>query len=66
MKNYKNKKCWQAIGFTQIKKGIAIDQKLESTGWLMIYVKWDDKSYSWEKIVNLSFDMKQIGEIYEN
>jgi hypothetical protein len=62
MKNYINKRCWQATTQVQIRKGIALKQKLEKTGWLMIYVKWGDDGCSWEKILNLSFDLKQIGK----
>lgn len=62
MKNYKNQKCWQATTQTTLRKGIVIEQRLDKIGWLLIHVKWNNNTFTWEKVTNLSFNLKQIGE----
>jgi hypothetical protein len=62
MKNYKKQRCWQATTRTSLRKGTVIDQKVDEIGWLLVYVKWQNNSFSWERVVNLSFDLTQIGE----
>jgi hypothetical protein len=62
MKNYKNKRCWQATTQVNLRKGTVIEQKLEKNGWLMLYIQWDKLDPTWEKALNISFDLKQIGE----
>jgi len=62
MKKYKNQKCWQAITRTSLRKGIVIEQRIDEAGWLLVHVKWQTNSFSWERVVNVSFDLKQIGE----
>lgn len=62
MKSYKNKKCWQAISQTAIRKGIVIDQKIDDSGWLLVQVKWHNNTFTWERVVNLSFNLHIIGQ----
>lgn len=66
MKNYKNKRCWQSISQVQLRKGTVTDQKFNKNGWLMLFVEWENSNPTWEKILNVSFDLKQIGEENEN
>lgn len=60
MKNYKNKKCWQATTQVNLKKGFVTDQKTSKTGWLMLFIQWEDGSSTWEKILNVSFDFSNF------
>lgn len=60
MNNYKNRKCWQATSQVSIRKGIVIEQKLTDTGWLLVHIKWQDNTFSWEKVNSVSFNFKQI------
>lgn len=62
MKNYKNKKCWQATSQVSLRKGIVVKQKIDKTGWLLLHIKWENNRFTWEKALNVSFNLKQIGE----
>ena len=54
MKDYVGKRCWKAYGFKHIRMGTIEEQKMENL-WLLVLIKWDDGSESWEKVVNVSF-----------
>tara|TARA_B100000963_G_C22574184_1_gene647568 strand:- start:210 stop:398 length:189 start_codon:yes stop_codon:yes gene_type:complete len=55
MKDYIGKVCWQARGYSSIRFGVVIDQKMEDK-WLMFKVSWDNCiEESWEKCLNVSF-----------
>ena len=60
MKNYKNQKCWQATSQISIRKGIVIEQKTNQTGWLLVYVKWQNNTFTWERVTSLSFDFSKF------
>lgn len=62
MKNYKNKRCWQATSQVSLRKGIILEQKMDKTGWLLVHIKWENNRFTWEKVTNVSFNLKQIGE----
>lgn len=62
MKNYKNKRCWQAVTQTTLRKGIVIDQKINNSGWLLAHVKWQNNTFTWEKVANLSFNLDILGQ----
>ena len=55
MKNHIGKVCWQAHGYSSIKVGVVVAQKMQEK-WLLVQVKWDRSGeLTWEKILNVSF-----------
>ena len=56
MKSYIGKRCWQAQGFTSIKFGNVVNQKMDND-WLLVEIRWDGKPITtWERVVNVSFE----------
>ena len=60
MKNYKNLKCWQATSQITLRKGVVLQQQIDQAGWLLLYVKWDNNTSTWEKVTSLSFDFTKF------
>lgn len=60
MKNYKNLKCWQATTQITIRKGIILEQKIDKAGWLLVHVKWENNTFTWERVTSLSFDFTKF------
>ena len=61
-KDYVGKKCWQARGYTTIKFGTILSQRIDN-GWRMVCVKWDnDPITTWEKVNNVSFELRGLKE----
>lgn len=56
MESYIGKRCWQTSGYTNIKFGNVLNQRMEND-WLLVEVQWDGRPITtWERVVNVSFD----------
>lgn len=60
MKNYRNKKCWQATSQITLRKGVILEQKFDEAGWLLVHVKWETNSFTWERITSVSLDFTKF------
>lgn len=60
MNNYKNRKCWQATSQVTLRKGMVLEQKVDKTGWLLVHVKWENNTFTWERVTSLSFDFSKF------